>query len=164
MLTGHNWGELQTWIWIHITWHSQMNCWTLTWISAMTHIVHCSTVLHIWHVSYCWVLYVKVVVTQVFKKLFESYEMWVFLTNLTRAHHFSACHYPQISLDINMDKFDTLFRLFSLVAELIITGHFNIIDFFVLAAVGTARISKHPSTVTCAVSKLWFIWWNDSPW
>jgi len=88
----------------------------------------------------------------------------VFVTNLTRAHHFSACRYPQINLDINMDQFNTIFRLFSLVAKLVITEHFNIIDFFVLAAVGTARISKHPSAVTCAVSKLWFIWWNDSPW
>lgn len=53
-----------------------------------------------------------------------------------------------------MDQFNTLFRLFSLAANLVITEHFNIIDFFVLAAVGTARISKRPSTVTHAVSKL----------
>jgi len=52
-----------------------------------------------------------------------------------------------------MDKFNTLVRLFSLVAKLVITEHFNISD-FVLAAVGTARISKQPSAVTCAVSKL----------
>jgi len=77
----------------------------------------------------------------------------VFVTNL-RADHFSACCYPQINLDINVDQFNTLFRLFSLDAKLVIAEHFNIIDFFVLTAVGTARISKHPSTVTCAVSKL----------
>jgi hypothetical protein len=102
VLAGHNWRELQTWIWIHITWHSQMHCWMLTWISAMTHIEHCSPTLHIPHVCYCWVLYVKVLVTQVFKKLFDSYEMWVFVTNL-RAGHFSSCCYPQINLDINVD-------------------------------------------------------------
>ena len=53
-----------------------------------------------------------------------------------------------------MDQFNTLFRLFSLAANLVITEHFNVIDFFVLAAAGTARISKRPSTVTHAVSKL----------
>jgi len=78
----------------------------------------------------------------------------MFVRNLTRAQHFSACRYPQINLGINMDQFNTLFSLFSLAAKLVITEHFNIIDFFVLAAVGTARISKHPSTDTFAVSKL----------
>jgi hypothetical protein len=117
MLAGHNWWELQTWIWIHITSHSQLNCWMLTWINAMTHIVHCWTTLLTPHVSYCWVLYVKVVVTQLFKKFFEFYEMWVFVANLTRAHHYSACHYPQIKVIINMDQFNTLFRFFSLAAK-----------------------------------------------